>query len=190
MIHTGDYNVLYTNNDIELSIKSMASFLNGYHKSNPLPSTWVCILDGGFRFFSDITRYLAFDGNVDFCKVSSYDGLKKSGNTQFQRFKDTSGFDLHIEPGQRIYVFDDIADSGETAKMVAEYYEANAAPAELVLCTVARRKTLPIDELKKHYSEILSLFEVEDEWLVGYGMDNPNGFMRQIPSILKLKNND
>lgn len=187
MIQTGDYNVLYTGGEIETRITSLARHINAYHKEAPLPSTWVCVLDGGFRFFSDVTKYLAFDAKTDFCKVSSYIGTEKSGNTKFQRFVDDNDIDLHIEPNQRIYIFDDIADSGETAKMVAEYYEANSSPVELILCTVARRKNTPIEDLKKHYSEIWSLFEIEDEWLVGYGMDNDSGFMRQIPSILKLK---
>lgn len=187
MIQKGKYNVLYTSGEIETGINSMARHINAYHKENPLPSTWVCVLDGGFRFFSDITRFLAFDAKVDFCKVTSYTGTKKSGNSRLQRFVDDDGNDLHVEPNQRIYVFDDIADSGETAKMVAEYYEANAAPIEMILCTVARRKDTPLDELKQYYSEIWTLFEIQDEWLVGYGMDNESGVMRQIPSILKLK---
>lgn len=190
MVETGKYNVLYTSGEIETRIKSMATHINSYHKESPLKSTWVCVLDGGYRFFSDITRYLAFDAHVDFCKVTSYTGTEKSGNTRLQRFTDADGTDLYIEPNQRIYVFDDIADSGETAKLIAEYYEANGAPVELVLCTCARRKTTPLEELRKYYSEVWSMFELEDEWLVGYGMDNPHGYMRQIPSILKMKNDD
>jgi hypoxanthine phosphoribosyltransferase len=187
MVHTGDYNVLYTQNDIEARNMSIGAKINAYHKEDPLPSTWVCILDGGFRFFSDVTRYLAFDAKIDFCKVTSYDGTEKSEKAQIQRFKDEDGYDLPIGSLNRIYVFDDIADSGDTAKMVAEYYEANFMPTEMILCTVARRESTPVEELKKYYTDVWSLFQIEDEWLVGYGMDNPKGYMRQIPSILKMK---
>lgn len=187
MVKTGDYNVLYTNTEIERSVKSIASHINDYHRANPKPSAWVCVLSGGFRFFSDITRYLAFDGTVDFCKVRTYLGTNKIGKTDIQRFKEISGSEIELAKGQRIYIFDDILDSGETAIQLAKYYNDRFEPSELVLCTVARRKTSPLAEVEKYYSKIISIFEIEDEWLIGYGMDNPDGFMRQIPSILKYK---
>lgn len=191
MVHTDKYNIMYTNTEIEGWEMSLGRRLNDYHKQNPLPSTAVCVLDGGFQLFTRAIRYAAFDLNLDFCKVSSYSGTEKLGKPKLQRFKDDSGiFDLPINKNQRIYVFDDVIDSGETAKVIAEYYEANFQPAELILCTVVDKSHAPLEELKKYYSQIWSGFHIENEWLVGYGMDNPQGFMRQSPTILKLKTDD
>lgn len=187
MVETGPYNVMYTGNQLEQWEMSLGHKLNEYHKENPLPSTAVCILDGAFQFFPRTLRYTAFDINIDFCKVTSYAGTEKSGEFQLQRFKDSDGYDKNLEPNQRIYIFDDILDSGETAKKVAEYYQANFNPAELILCTAFIRASSPVDDLKQYYSKIYGGFTIEDEWLVGYGMDNPDGFMRQSPSVLKMK---
>jgi hypoxanthine-guanine phosphoribosyltransferase len=133
---------------------------------------------------------MAFDLDLDFCKVSSYKGTEKHGKPTLQRFKDSEGFDLPIKPNQRIYIFDDVIDTSETAKVVAEYYEANFRPAELILCTIVNKNPQAVEELKQYYSQIWYGFEVENEWLVGRGMDNPQGFMRQSPSILKMKKYD
>lgn len=187
MVETGEYNVLYTQNDINAQVMRLGAAINKYHKDAPLPSVWVCILNGGVRMFSDTTRFLAFDGTFDFCKVNSYEGTQKISAPRIQRFSGTDLNEIDLPKNARIYIFDDILDSGDTAKLVAEYYEANFSPAEMVLCTTAARESAPLDELKKHYSQIWSLFTIKDEWLVGYGMDNPSGFMRQLPNILKLK---
>jgi hypoxanthine phosphoribosyltransferase len=184
------YNILFTSTQIEDWQTSMGHRINQFHKNDPLPSTAVCVLAGGYHVFSGITRYMAFDLDLDFCKVESYQGTEKSSNSVLQRFKDKDGFDLPIKLNQRIYVFDDVIDTGETAKLIAEYYESNFMPAELILCTVVNKNKQAVEELKQYYSHIWYGFEVENEWLVGYGMDNPQGFMRQSPSILKMKKND
>ena len=190
MVHTDKYNVLYTNTQIEGWEMTLGSLINDYHKRDPLPSTAVCVLDGGYQLFTRATRYVAFDLNLDFCKVSTYSGTEKTFKPKIQRFKDDSGFDLPLKSNQRIYVFDDVIDSGDTAKAIAEYYEANFMPVELILCAVVDKKHAPLEELKQYYSEIWTGFHIDDEWLVGYGMDNPDGFMRQSPSILKMKKDD
>jgi hypoxanthine phosphoribosyltransferase len=184
------YNILFTSTQIEAWQLSMGHRINAFHKNDPLPSTAVCVLTGGYHVFSGITKYMAFDLNLDFCKVESYSGTEKIQKPTLQRFKDIEGYDLPIKPNQRIYVFDDVIDTGEAAKMVAEYYEANFQPAELILCTVVNKSKEAVKELEKYYSHIWYGFEVEDEWLIGYGMDNPQGFMRQSPSILKMKKYD
>lgn len=190
MVHTDKYNIMYTNTEIEGWEMSLGRRLNDYHKSNPLPSTAVCVLHGGFQLFTRSIRYAAFDLDLDFCKVSTYSGTEKRFKPKIQRFKDDSGFDLPLNLNQRIYIFDDVIDSGDTAKAIAEYYETNFMPAELILCTVVDKSHAPLEELKKYYSQIWSGFHIENEWLVGYGMDNPQGFMRQSPTILKLKTDD
>lgn len=184
------YNILFTSTQIEAWEMSMGHRINDFHKKDPLPSTAVCVLTGGYHVFSGITRYMAFDLNLDFCKVESYHETEKIQKPNLQRFKDKDGYDLPIKPNQRIYVFDDVIDTGETAKMIAEYYEANFKPAELILCTVVNKNKEVVEDLKNYYSQIWYGFEVEDEWLIGYGMDNPQGFMRQSPAILKMKKYD
>lgn len=182
------YNVLITNTQIQGWEISMGHKINEYHRNFPMPSTAVCVLKGGYHVFSGITRYLAFNLDLDFCMTKSYEGTEKSGNTYFQRFQDSEGYDLPVKSNQRIYVFDDVIDSGETGRIVAEYYEANARPAELILCAAVCKNKEVAEELREYYSHVWYGFEADkDDWLVGYGMDNLEGFMRQSPSVLKMK---
>ena len=182
------YNILFTNTQIEAWSLSLGHKINDLHRKDPLPSTAVCVLKGGYHVFSGITRYMAFNLDLDFCMVNSYAGTEKSGNPYFQRFKDQDGYDLPLKTNQRIYVFDDVIDSGETAKLIAEYYEANAQPAELIFCATVCKNAAVAEELKQYYSHVWYGFEADkNDWLVGYGMDNLEGYMRQSPSILKMK---
>lgn len=182
------YNVLITSTQIDAWEMSMGHRLNEFHKKDPLPSTAVCVLKGGYHVFSGVTRYMAFNIDLDFCMTKSYEGKEKSGNTYFQRFQDPDGYDLPIKPNQRIYVFDDVIDSGETGKVIAEYYEANAKPAEMIFISTVCKSKEAAEELKQYYSHIWYGFEADkNDWLVGGGMDNLEGFMRQSRSILKMK---
>lgn len=187
MVETGKYNVMYTPNQMEQWEMSLGNKINQFHKKEPMPSTAVCVLYGAFQFFPRTIRYLAFDVNIDFVRVSSYKGTDKSDTFSIQRFRDEHGFEEAIPTGQRIYIFDDIIDTGDTAKRLAEYYQANFDPCEMILCSAFARATTPITELKEYYSQIWPGYIIDDEWLCGYGMNNPEGFMRQAPNVLKIK---
>lgn len=183
-MQTDKYNIMYTNTEIEGWELSLGRNINEYHRMNPLPSTAVCVLDGGMQLFTRVVRYAAFDLNLDFCKVSSY-----YNNPKVQRFRDNSGiFELPIEPNQRVYIFLDGIDTGNTAKNIAEYYEANCNPAELILCTIFDKNKHSVENLTKYYSKIWSGFHInQSDFLVGYGMPNSKGFMWQSPTILRIK---
>lgn len=184
MVTSGEYTTLFRSTQIDVAQHNLAKQINSYHKEYPLPTTAVCVLNGGFMFYSHVLKFLAFDLKTDFCKATSYHGRMQASKVHVQRFTDQDGDELFLEPDQRIYIFDDILDTGNTAIALAEYYQYNFRPAELILATVAHRKSAPTERLLEHYSQIMSLFEIDDEWLVGYGMDNEQGFMRQSPQIL------
>lgn len=184
------YNVMLTTTQIDGWEMSMGRRLNEFHKSDlALPSTAVCVLKGGYHVFSGITRYMAFDINLDFCMVSDImPGDTAQATKVIQRFKDNDGYDLPIKLNQRIYVFVDVIDTGATAKAIAEYYEANAKPAEMILISTVCKNKDVITDLRQHYSYVWYGFEADKaDWLVGGGMANSNGMMQQGRSILKIK---
>ena len=175
------YSTLYTDTEIGNYEYSLAKHINKHHKDNPLPSTGVCVLNGGVMFYTGVMKYLAFDIRMDFVKVSTYEGTEKMPASRYE-FNQVGN---KIADGQRLYVFDDIIDSGETAMILGTRYKQLYNPAEMILCSLIRRDSTPIDELKTLYSEVWSGFTT-DEWCFGKGMDDENGFMRQLPMIMKL----
>jgi hypoxanthine-guanine phosphoribosyltransferase len=177
MVKPENYNVLYTNTLLEGWEMTLGRYINEHHKQSPLPSTAVCVLDGAYQFFAKTCQYVAFDINLDFCRVNRE-------NSSVMRF------DSSVKPNNRIYIFCDVIDTGKTASIVADYYSNQFSVVELVLCAVADKSSTHVKQLEHNYTKIWSGFHLNDEWIVGYGMANPQGYMMQSPSILKLNPND
>jgi len=82
--------------------------------------------------------------------------------------------------GKHVYIIDDILDSGNTMNAVIDYLEVKK-PASISIVTLITRETSPIPKQKSYHA-----FTIKDEWIVGMGMDNDKGHMRNIPSIWAL----
>lgn len=129
------------------------------------------ILQGGITFFQDVAKNLLFDAYVDCVGVSSYNG-KTQGD--FDLWKPWS-IDL-IE--KDVWLIDDIADSGNTLAYLERLaYEKGAN--HVYKATLLRRNTCPL-ELD------FSGFNLDDEWVFGYGMDHPDGLGRLSDSIYQV----
>ena len=42
--------------DLDIKIKILAKQINDEHRDDPIPVVMVCILNGGFMFFSDLVK--------------------------------------------------------------------------------------------------------------------------------------
>jgi len=177
-----DYDVLVTDAEIEEYCQSLARYITSEYLKDPAtPVTALCVLNGGFMFFANVIKYLPFDIDVKFVKIKTYVGTEKSSDYEMN-FLET------IAPDNNILIFDDILDSGHTAELLATRLSQTVPFKSIKLYTLAARS-------KGYDSVIARLREIgyvdfahrilTDEWLVGYGMDNVDGFMRQVPYILK-----
>ena len=63
---------------------------------------------------------------------------------------------------------------------VIEYLEVKH-PASISLVALITRKTSP-----KPKQKFYKAFTIEDEWVVGFGMNDENGFNRNLPSVWSL----
>ena len=80
----------------------------------------------------------------------------------------------------RAYIVDDIYDTGNTMAAVIEYLEVKH-PKSISIVSLVTRKTSP-----KPKVPFFNAFEIGDEWLVGFGMDNDKGYCRNLPAIYSL----
>jgi hypoxanthine phosphoribosyltransferase len=130
---------------------------------NELPPVFICILNGSFHFFSDLMKHFTTDCEIDFIRLKSYEGQDNSGG-----IKCTKELELDLK-GKRVYIVDDICDSGATI-MEALFMVNSRMPAEVKVVTMLKRKNgTALSDFNG--------FEIEDEWVVGYGLDN-NGLER------------
>lgn len=136
---------------------------------------FISILSGAFVFAADLIR--AFDSHceIGFVKLASYTGTRSSGDVQT-----VMGLDKDLK-GRHLVVVEDIVDTGRTLHFFLEHLRAQQ-PASI--CTVAfLRKP---DALQFPVQVDLTGFDIEDKFVVGYGLDYDN-LGRNLSGIWQLR---
>jgi len=136
--------------------------------SNSLPPVMICVLNGALHFFSDLTRMMSIHCEIDCIRLKSYEGQDNSGGVTI-----TKDIELDLQ-GKRVYIVDDILDTGAT--MMEALHMVNSRRAvDVKVVTLLKRKSSPM--ITDFYA-----FEIEDQWVVGYGLDD-NGIKRELLDI-------
>jgi len=165
--------LLITNEEIQNRVLELAQQISVDHvqSNNSLPPVMICLLNGAIHFFSDLTRYMSINCEIDFLRLKSYDGQDNSGGVVC-----TKELELDLK-GKRVYIVDDICDSGAT--IIEALLKVNSQmPADVKVITLLRRGG-GVD--MTDYCG----FTIEDEWVIGYGLDN-NGTQRELRDIYKI----
>ena len=161
---------------LQIKIKILAKQLSSDHLGDKTPVVAVCILNGGFMFFTDFVRAMPIDLECGFMRVKSYASKRKQGDLQI-----TKDLETPIK-GKHVYIIDDIFDTGNTMRAVVEYLEVKK-PKSLSVVTLLKRKSSPTFEIEYPCYNVL---EIEDEWVVGYGMDDDKGLCRNYNTIYEV----
>ena len=164
---------LYSAKDIEFQTKIIGKQIADDHRGDKTPVVMIGLLNGCFAFYSDLVRATPIDMECDFMRVKSYTN-RKQGDIVISKDLETP------IKGKHIYIVDDILDSGSTMDAVIEYLQVKK-PASISIVTLLTRETSPIPKQKSYHA-----FTIKDEWIVGMGMDNDKGNMRNSPSIWAL----
>ena len=145
--------------------------IDHFESGNTLPPVFICILNGGFMFFSELVSKIPIDIEIDFIRAKSYNGKDNSGGVKI-----TKGIETDLK-GKRVYLVDDLIDTGATAKELLIYLE-DYKPQEIKIVTAFHRKDNP------HPVDFFAC-EVGKEWLVGYGLDD-NKLKRNLVNLYAL----
>ena len=160
--------------DIDIQTKIIAKQISAEHNGDKTPVVMVGLLNGAFMFYTDLVRNMSIDVECDFMRVKSYISKRKQGDIQI-----TKDLETPIK-GKHVYIVDDIYDTGNTMKAVIEYLEVKH-PASISIVSLVTRSTSPIPKQKSYHA-----FTIEDEWVIGLGMNDDKGFNRNLPSIWAL----
>lgn len=136
----------------------------------------VGILKGCFMFMADLMRHITIPCTIDFMAVSSY-GNKSVTTGAVKINKDLSE---DIE-GRDVIIVEDILDSGITLSYLMNYMEVRK-PASISIVTLFDKPARRQKEVFPRYKG----FEIEDEFIVGYGLDYAEEY-RNLPYIGVLK---
>ena len=165
--------LLITHEEIQNRVLELAQQISVDHvqSDNTLPPVMICLLNGAIHFFSDLTRYMSIHCEIDFMRLKSYEGQDNSGGVIC-----TKDLELDLQ-GKRVYIVDDICDSGAT--ILEALFIANGRVAqEVKVVTLLRRKG------GVNMTDFCG-FEIEDDWVIGYGLDD-NGIKRELPNIYRI----
>ena len=159
-------------------VNSVADRISAHYVANPgAPLVVICLLNGAFMFYADVTRALTVDHECEFMVASSYgDGTVSSGNVKIKKDCTQS-----VE-GKRVLVVDDICDTGTTmASLVALLRERGAT--DVKTCVFVNKTPRREAGYEPDWS---ALTLKEDTFVVGYGMDYAQQF-RSLPFVGELK---
>ena len=151
-----------TEEQIQTRIQEIALEIDTFCEKNNIEELrLICVLRGSVHFFSDLSRKLKTPCRYDFIGLSSYGSeTTSSGNVQL-----TYPLPSDLEH-KNVLVVEDIVDTGNSMHFLWSQLQKQT-PSTLQLCSLlskpSRRKVeVQIDHLG---------FEIEDAFVVGYGLD-------------------
>ena len=135
---------------------------------------FICVMKGGFMFFSDLIKHIKYPIEVDFIKCSSYEGQEQK-TLQLHHDIETDVED------KTVFIVDDILDSGKTMKMLKSHFLAHGAKQIETISAVYKENV----DFPKHFY-IYKQPEGFNPWYIGYGMDDYKGYQRNLNTIHTL----
>lgn len=157
---------------LQRRIKELAKQIEIDYKGKDL--TIICILKGSVYFTTDLTKYLHKNVQVEFMRLSSYEGTNSTGVIKMK-------LDLD-EPvtNKNILVIEDIVDSGKTLSYLFDYLNAEK-PSSIKLCALLDKPERRVTNIKADYTG----FTIANHFVIGYGMDLDEKY-RNLPAIYCL----
>jgi hypoxanthine phosphoribosyltransferase len=161
---------LITEDEISLRIQALGNAITKDFEDEEL--VVICVLKGAFVFCSDLIKKINRPISLEFISLSSYgDSTNSSGNVRLEM-----DITANIE-GKNVLIVEDIVDTGLTIKTLMDIMAVRKPKtvklASLLFKPVKLKHSVKIDYLG---------FEIEDKFVIGYGLDYA-GRYRELPYI-------
>ena len=166
--------VLFDEPAIHRRLDDIAAQVSSDYRDREL--TVIAVLHGSLMFVADLLRRIPLPLKLDCVSVASYHGKAQSSSEVV--FKEVTVPDV---VGQNVLILDDILDSGHTLAAIRERLDT-AKPRSIRVCVLLSKKKQRAREVNADYVG----FEIEDEFVVGYGLDFRERY-RNLPYIGVLR---
>src|SRR5436853_2900594 len=151
--------ILFDETTILRRLDEMAATISRDYQQRDL--TVIAVLNGSLMFMADLLRRIPLPLKLDCRSVASYHGkAQTTGEVIFKQVAPPDVKDRHI------LILDDILDSGHTLAAIREKLET-ARPRSIRVCVLLSKKKQRARAVDADYLG----FEIEDEVVVGYGLD-------------------
>ncbi len=166
--------VLFDEPAIHRRLDDIAAQISKDYRKQEL--TVIAVLHGSLIFVADLLRRIPLPLKLECLSVASYHGkAQTSGEVIVKQGT------LPEVAGRDVLILDDILDSGHTLATVRETLET-AKPHSVRVCVLLSKKKRRVRKVDTDYVG----FEIEDEFVVGYGLDFRERY-RNLPYIGVLR---
>jgi hypoxanthine phosphoribosyltransferase len=166
---------LVSEEEISNRIDELAAQLNKDFKNKEV--ILVSILKSSLYFMADLSRKLDFPLKLDFLELNHYADEDTSGVIRVTR-------DLEFSiSGKNVLIIENIIRTGLTHSYLLKNLGARN-PKNISICTLLHISDNKLLDLPVHYTG----FEIEDKFVVGYGLDYKEKY-RNLAYIAEYKEN-
>lgn len=164
--------VLYPEERIQAEVARLGREISAAYLGKEL--LVVVVLKGALFFAADLLRALRVPVEMDFVKLSSYQGTQSTGNVLLKK-------DLECDvAGRDVLVVEDIVDTGLTLSFLKDLLLQRGAKS-LAVCTLVDKRQHRRVDITPEFTGI----SCADGFLVGYGLDLDER-MRELTAIYEV----
>ncbi len=157
---------------IQAAVEKVAERINLDFKGDvPL---FISVLNGSFMFTSDLLKNINGNVEVEFIKMSSYEGVATTGNVN-----QLIGLNRSLT-GRNVVILEDIVDTGNTLEKVYKIIQEQN-PLQIKVAALFLKPTVYKKNIKVDYVGM----EIENDFIIGYGLDY-NGLGRNFKDVFRL----
>ena len=175
-LHDLTFEPFISEKEIQTGVEKVAKQINADFKGEK--PVFLVILNGAFLFAADLVRRFDGDCEVNFVRLSSYEGTASSGTVE-----SLLGLKHSLE-GRSVIVVEDIVDTGNTLEKIDRILAGDkvkqAKIATMFFKPSAYKKSLKIDYIGK---------EIHNDFIVVYGLDYDE-LGRNLKQVYRLKANN
>jgi len=172
-LHDKEFILYLEEENIQSAIAEMAKKLAKEYADKD--TVFVGVLNGCFRFISDLMKYIEFNTEVNFIKLSSYRGTESSG-----KITDLMSLNSDLR-NKHVVILEDIVDTGHTLDYLMEILQEKST-ASIKVASLLYKPDAFIGRRKPDYTA----FEIPNLFVVGYGLDY-DGLGRNLNDIYQIK---
>lgn len=157
--------------ELNKRIEELAKQIDENYKEQDIVA--ICVLNGAAFFAVDLTLKMKTKMQVEFIKISSYEGTESTG--EIRKYLD---IDKKKVEGRNILIIEDIVDTGRSMHYLIKHLKEKN-PKDIKICSLLSKPSRREIEVNIDYLG----FEVQNKFIIGYGFDDEEGFNRNIPYI-------
>ena len=146
--------------ELNKRIEELAKQIDENYKEQDIVA--ICVLNGAAFFAVDLTLKMKTKMQVEFIKISSYEGTESTG--EIRKYLD---IDKKKVEGRNILIIEDIVDTGRSIHYLIKHLKEKN-PKDIKICSLLSKPSRREIEVNIDYLG----FEVPNKFIIGYGFDD------------------